>query len=175
MADAQKIVGVWEIQHYLAFESTAGSGTFGDHVRVTEDTKFETKNDDDEYKPKYLDRKKMPKYTMGRTTSIEVEIDAVVPGDIQAKLAACEDEVNVPVLYTRTLNYDLVSGKECPATALVAKQANATLTMDPISGDSGEPAKLTGTINITGDYTAGTFDTTTKKFTAATTTTTTGA
>lgn len=173
MGEAKKLVGVWEMQHYLAFADDTGK--FGDNVRVTEDTKFDPKSDTDDYKPKYLDRKDQPKYAMGRTISIEFEIDAVVPGEIQAKLAAYEDEVNAPVLYTRTLNYDLATGKKCESTALVAKQAEGTLTMDPISGDSGEPAKLTGTINITSDYTTGTLDSATNKFTAATTTATTGA
>ena len=68
-------------------------------------------------------------------------------------------------LLMRTLNYDLTTGARCAATALVAKRATATLTSDPITGDSGEPIKLSGTVTITGDWEYGTYDTTTKKFT----------
>ena len=167
MADTVRaLVGAWEIQHYLGFAGT--DGTYGDPLRATETTKADVKRDDDEYKPKYLDRKTMPRYVMGSTTTIELELDALLPGDVQSKLAEHEDDVNVPVQYMRTLNYDLTTGAKCAATALVAKRATATLTPDPITGDSGEPIRLSGTVTITGDWEYGTYDSTTKKFTPKT-------
>ena len=66
MADAVRaLVGAWEIQHYLSFAGT--DGTYGDPLRATETTKADVKRDDDEYKPKYLDRRTMPKYVMTLT------------------------------------------------------------------------------------------------------------
>lgn len=164
---SRTLVGTWEVQHYLAFYDADGT-TLGDPLRATETTKADFKRDDDEYKPKYLDRKTMPKYVMGSTTTIEFELDALLPGDVQAKLAEHEDDVNVPCSYMRTLNYDPVTGTKCAATALVAKRADATVTPDPITGDSGEPLKLSGTVTITGDWEYGTYDPATKKFTPKT-------
>lgn len=163
---ARSIAGIWEVQHYLAFRGDGG--TFGSNLRVTEDTSFEASNDDSTYEPEYLDRKVQPSYVMGRKTTIEFEIDAVLPGDIQAKLYEVEDELNVPVLYTRTVGVDFETGEALPATALAAKQAQGTLTMNPISGEASGPAKLTGTLTLTTEYTKGTFNSTTKAFTAAT-------
>lgn len=162
---ARSIAGIWEVQHYLAFQGEGGA--FGDNVRVTEDTTFEASNDDNAYEPEYLDRKVQPSYVMGRKTTIEFEIDAVLPGDIQAKLYEVEDDLNVPVLYTRTVGVDFATGEALAETALAAKQAHGTLTMNPISGEASGPAKLTGTLTLTEEYTKGTFNATTKAFTAA--------
>lgn len=161
----RKIAGVWEIQHYLAFQGEGG--TFGTNLRVTEDTSFETSNDDNTYEPEYLDRKVQPSYTMGRKTTMEFEVDAVLPGEIQAKLYECEDELNVPVLYTRTVGVDFSTGEALPATSLKAKQAQGTLTMNPLSGEASGPAKLTGTVTLSEEFTYGTFDSGTATFTAA--------
>jgi hypothetical protein len=164
---ARVLMGTWEIQHYLGFYDATGA-TLSDYLRVTEDTKADVKSDDSEYKPKYLDRKDMPKYVTGRTTTIDFELDAVIPGAVQSKLAEHEDDVNVPCSYMRTINYDVTTGVKCASTALVAKRAAATITPDPISGDSGDPAKLSGTVTITGDWEYGTYDSETKKFTPKT-------
>jgi len=68
----------------------------------------------------------------------------------------------------RTINYDPATGTACPAAALIAKRAEATLTPDPISGDSGDPAKVTYTVNKSGEWEYGTYDPATKTFTAKT-------
>lgn len=162
---ARQIAGVWEIQHYLAFQGT--NGEFGDNLRVTEDTTFDTSNDDNTYEPEYLDRKVQPTYTMGRKTTMEFEVDAVLPGEIQQALYEAEDELNVPVLYTRTVGVDFETGEALAATALDAKQAQGTLTMNPLSGEASGPAKLTGTVTLTEEYTKGTFNSTTATFTPA--------
>lgn len=162
---ARQIAGVWEIQHYLAFQGEGG--TFGTNVRVTEDTSFETSNDDNTYEPEYLDRKVQPSYVMSRKTSIEFEVDAVLPGDIQKELYEREDQLNVPVLYTRTVGVDFATGTALPATALKAKQAQGVLTMNPLSGEASGPAKLTGSLTLTTDWTYGTFNESTGIFTAS--------
>lgn len=159
----RSIAGIWEMQHWLEFKE---GGAWGDPVRVTEDPTFDTENDDKSYEPEYLDRKVQPTWTMSRKTSLKFEVDAVLPGDIQARLASCEDEINVPVRYTRTLAVDLQTGNALPSTALAAKRAEGTLTMDPIKGGAGDPMKLSGTINLTTDYEYGTFNGTTKAFSA---------
>lgn len=163
-ASARKIAGVWEVQHYLAFEDST-TGSFGSNLRVTEDTSFELENDDNTYEPEYLDRKVQPTYTMGRKTSMSFEVDAVLPGDIQHELYQREDELNVPVLYTKTVAVDFATGEALPTTALEAKQAEGTLTMNPISGEASGPIKLTGTVNLTTEWTYGTFDAGTGTFT----------
>lgn len=160
-APSRSIAGAWEMQHWLEFEGAEG---WGAPLRVTEDPTFDTENDDQTYEPKYLDRKNQPVYIMGRKTSLKFEIDAVLPGDIQAKLAACEDKVNVPVRYTRTLAVDVQTGQALPGTALAAKRAEGTLTMKPIAGEASGPMKLFGTINLTTGYEYGTFNETTKVF-----------
>lgn len=160
---ARTIAGIWEIQHYLAFMSDE---SWGQNLRVTEDTQFDTSNDDSTYEPEYLDRKVQPTYVMGRKTTIEFEVDAVLPGDIQKALYEVEDELNVPVLYTRAVGVDFATGASLPATSLKAKQAEGVLTMNPISGEASGPAKLTGSVKITGDWTYGTFDSSTNVFTA---------
>ena len=160
---SRAIAGIYEIQHYLAFPDIEGG--FGDNLRVTEDTSFDTSNDDSTYEPEYLDRKVQPKYTMGRKTNIEFELDAVLPGPIQAKLYEVEDELNVPVVYTRTVGVDFETGQALDPTALAAKQAGGTLTMSPLSGEPGNPIKLKGSLTLTEEYTKGTFDSTTATFT----------
>ncbi|MBR3384332.1 MAG: hypothetical protein IKG69_03875 [Atopobiaceae bacterium] len=161
---ARSIAGVYEIQHYLAFKDSA-TGEWGTNMRVTEDTAFDTSNDDNTYEPEYLDRKVQPKYTMGRKTSIEFEVDAVLPGEIQVKLYEVEDELNVPVLYTRTVGVDFSTGEALDATALAAKQAPGTLTMNPLSGEASGPVKLTGSVALTDEFTRGTFNASTATFT----------
>lgn len=159
----RSVAGIWEIQHYFQFQEGSGWGT---PIRVTEDPKFDTSNDDQTYEASYLDRKVQPTYTMSRKTSLEFEIDAILPGDIQARLAAHEDDLNVPVLYIRTLAVDMATGAALPETALAAKRAEGNLTMQPISGEASGVAKLKGTVNLTSGYTYGTFNTTTGEFTA---------
>lgn len=161
----RQIAGVWEIQHYLAFQGA--NGEFGANLRVTEDTTYDTSNDDNNYEPEYLDRKVQPTYTMGRKTTMEFEIDAVLPGAIQEKLYEVEDELNVPVLYTRTVGVDFSTGAALSPGSLAAKQAQGTLTMNPLSGEASGPAKLTGTVTLTEEYTKGTFDSATATFTPA--------
>lgn len=160
---ARAIAGIYEIQHYLAFPDA--EGVFGSNLRVTEDTSFDTSNDDSTYEPEYLDRKVQPKYTMSRKTNIEFELDAVLPGPIQAKLYEVEDELNVPVIYTRTVGVDFETGQALDSTAQAAKQARGTLTMSPLSGDASGPVKLKGSLTLTEEYTKGTFDATTATFT----------
>ena len=159
----RSIAGIWEVQHYLEFQGTNGWDT---PVRVTEDSTFSTTNDDQTYEPSYLDRKIQPTFIMGRKVSIEFEVDAVLPGDIQAKLAACEDELNVPVRYTRTLAVDMETGEALASTARAAKRAEGVLTMKPFSGDAGSPVKLGGTVKLMSEYEYGTFNSSTSAFTA---------
>jgi len=157
------VAGIWEVQHYFQFQE---DGEWGTPIRVTEDPQFDTSNDDQTYETSYLDRKVQSTYTMSRKTSLEFEIDAILPGDIQAKLAACEDELNVPVLYIRTLAVDMQTGAALPSTALSAKRAEGNLTMQPIDGEASGVAKLKGTVNLTSGYTYGTFNTSTNAFAA---------
>lgn len=156
------LIGIYEMQHYLSFYT---EGVLGDALHATELTKAETKVENNEYSPKYIDKKINPKYVTGRTTSIELELDALLPGEVQAQIAQHEDDVNVACVYMRTLNYDMVTGTKCPDNKLKAKRAEATMTPEPISGEAGDPAKLACTVNITGDWEYGTYDPTTKKFT----------
>ena len=161
---ARSIAGIWQLQHYLAFQEAGG--TFGDNKRVTEDTSFELENDDKTYEPEYLDRKVQPVYTMSRKTTFNFEVDMVLPGEIQAALYAAVDELNVPVLYTQTLDVDPATGDACAATALIAKQAEGTLTMSPLKGEASNPIKLAGKVSLTSGWTYGTFNESTGEFTA---------
>ena len=163
MAKERELMGIYELQHYLGFYT---ADTLGDMLRVTETTKAEMKTDNNEYSPKYLDRKNQPKYITGRTTTIEFELGAVLPGDVQAAIAKHEDDINVPCMYMRTLDRDIATGVKCAADKLIAKRATATMTPSPISGEAGDPAKLSCTVSLNGDWEYGTYDPKTKKFTA---------
>ena len=156
----RSLVPIYDIQHYLKFGA-------GDFIRITEINSIGTNRDRDEYETAYVEREKQATYVLGTKDTIEFEVDAMGPEGAQQQFVAHEDEVNVPVTYVRTIGYDFASGAACPATAHVAKQAAAVLNVDPLGGESGEPIKITGTINVTEQYTAGTFNPTTKVFTAS--------
>lgn|GEM_PF-1060924 len=157
----RSVAGIWEVQHYLEFQGTDGWDT---PLRVTEDPQFDTSYDDETYEASYLDRKVQPTFTMGRKISLEFEVDMILPGAIQARLAACEDEMNVPVRYTRTLAVDIATGQSLPETALAAKRAEGTLTMQPLSGEASGVIKAHGTVRLTTEFEYGTFDSTTSTF-----------
>lgn len=165
MAEAQtsatrKPVSIYEVQHWIKFP---GETTY---TQVTEDTKADSSRDTNTYEPTYLDRKVQPKFVLGRTDTVEFEIDAMGPGGIQQKLAKYEDETDVSVEYVRTIGYDFEKGEAVAQTALVAKHAQATLNMNPFSGDDIAPITMNPTLTITTDYDAGTFNATTGAFTA---------
>lgn len=148
-------VSIYSVQHWIKFP---GETTY---IQVTEDTKADTSRDTNTYEPTYLDRKVQPKYVLGRTDTVEFEIDAMAPGGIQQKLAKYEDETDVAVEYVRTIAYDFEKGAAVAETALVAKHAQATLNMNPFSGDDIAPITMNPTLTITTDYDRGTFDSTT--------------
>lgn len=154
-------VSIYEIQHWVKFP---GEETY---VRVTETTKADASRDMNTYEPTYLDRKVQPKYNLGRTDTIDFELDAMGPGGIQQKLAKYEDATDVAIDYVRTVGYDFEKGATAPETALVAKHASATLNMDPLSGDDIAPIKMTCSVTITTDYDYGTFDATKATFAPA--------
>ena len=158
---ARKPVSIYEVQHWIKFPGDTN------YTQVTEDTKADPSRDTNTYEPTYLDRKVQPKYTLGRTDTVEFEIDAMGPGGIQAKLAKYEDDTDVTVDYVRTIAYDFEKGAAVPASALVAKHAEATLNMNPFSGDDIAPVVMNPTITITTDYDHGTFDSATGTYTPA--------
>lgn len=161
----RNLIGTWEMQHYLSFADLK-TGTFGDYIRVTEDTKFDTSSDSTTYDAEYLCARGKTTYTTGLSINLEFEIDAILPGDIQAELGSREDVLNTPVQYMRTVNVDLKTGQKAEDTALPAKMRPGTLTMNPISGDANKPLVLSGSVALTGDtWTYGTFDATTGTFT----------
>lgn len=162
MADTEKtLVANYDIQHWLSFD---GETTW---VRVTEDKTFTPSRDASTYSTSYLDRKNQTDYALGIKDSIEFEVDALGGGEIQKLLAAHEDDQNVPAVYCRTVGYDFAKGAPAPATARVAKKAECVINESPMTEAVNEPGVFNGTISITGEYVAGTFDETTKKFTAA--------
>lgn len=158
---ARTPVSIYEVQHWIKFPGESV------YTQVTEDTKADASRDTNTYEPTYLDRKVQPKFVLGRTDTVEFEIDAMGPGGIQAKLAKYEDETDVSVDYVRTIGYDFENGASVPQTALVAKHAQATLNMDPFSGDDIAPITMAPTLTVTTDYDKGTFNATTKTFTPA--------
>lgn len=159
---ARKPVSIYEIQHWVKFPGETA------YVQVTEDTKADSSRDTNTYEPTYLDRKVQPKFVLGRTDTVEFEIDAMGPGGIQQKLAKYEDETDVAVEYVRTIGYDFEKGTAVAQTALVAKHAQATLNMNPFSGDDIAPIVMNPTLTITTEYDTGTFDATKATFTPAT-------
>ena len=158
---ARKPVSIYEIQHWIKFPGDTA------YTQVTEDTKADSSRDTNTYEPTYLDRKVQPKYVLGRTDTVEFEIDAMAPGGIQQKLAKYEDETDVSVEYVRTIGYDFEKGAAVAQTALVAKHAQATLNMNPFSGDDIAPIVMSPTLTVTTDYGSGTFDATKGAFTPA--------
>ena len=158
---ARKPVSIYEIQHWIKFPGDTA------YTQVTEDTKADSSRDTNTYEPTYLDRKVQPKYVLGRTDTVEFEIDAMAPGGIQQKLAKYEDETDVSVEYVRTIGYDFEKGAAVAQTALVAKHAQATLNMNPFSGDDIAPIVMSPTLTVTTDYDPGTFDATKGTFTPA--------
>ena len=158
---ARKPVSIYEIQHWIKFPGDTA------YTQVTEDTKADSSRDTNTYEPTYLDRKVQPKYVLGRTDTVEFEIDAMAPGGIQQKLAKYEDETDVSVEYVRTIGYDFEKGAAVAQTALVAKHAQATLNMNPFSGDDIAPIVMSPTLTVTTDYDLGTFDATNGAFTPA--------
>jgi hypothetical protein len=155
-------VSIYSVQHWIKFPGETV------YTQVTEDTKADASRDTNTYEPTYLDRKVQPKYVLGRTDTLEFEIDAMAPGGIQQKLAKYEDETDVAVDYARTIAYDFEAGKEVAGNALVAKHASATLNMNPFSGDDIAPITMSATLTITTDYDKGTFDSSTGTYTPAT-------
>ncbi|VDK82577.1 unnamed protein product, partial [Cylicostephanus goldi] len=135
---ARTPVSIYEMQHWLRVKG-------GEYIRVTEDTKADAEREPNSYEPKYIDRKTQPKFQLGRTDTYKFEIDAMGPGGIQQLLARHEDELDVPIEYVRTLTYDFEAGKRVDDTALVAKHAQGTLNVDPMSGDDIAPIKFTCT------------------------------
>lgn len=152
-------VSIYSVQHWIKFPDESS------YIQVTEDTKADTSRDTNTYEPTYLDRKVQPKYVLGRTDTVEFEIDAMGPGGIQQKLAKYEDETDVAVEYVRTIAYDFEKGAAVAESALVAKHAQATLNMNPFSGDDIAPITMNPTLTITTDYDRGTFDSSTGTYT----------
>ena len=72
---ARKPVSIYEIQHWIKFPGDTA------YTQVTEDTKADPSRDTNTYEPTYLDRKVQPKYILGRTDTVEFEIDAMAPGE----------------------------------------------------------------------------------------------
>ena len=83
---ARKPVSIYEIQHWIKFPDETA------YVQVTEDTKADSSRDTNTYEPTYLDRKVQPKFVLGRTDTVEFEIDAMGPGGIQQKLGISPEE-----------------------------------------------------------------------------------
>ena len=161
MADARTLVQSYDIQHYLSFDDGT---TF---IPITELNSFDASRDAEEYSTSYIDKKNQTTYRLSTSDSFDFECDALGPDGIQAKLAEHEDAVNVPCVYVRAMAWDFSTGEAAPATARVAKRATAVMNENPISQSSGNPARFSGSISITGEYEAGTFNETTKAFTAA--------
>lgn len=156
---AKQLVYSYDIQHYLSFDD----GTTW--IKVTELNSFDATRDASEYTTGYIDKATQTTYRMGTSDSFAFEVDAVGPDGIQAELAQYEDTPNVPCLYCRTCAWDFEQGQAAPATARVAKKADAIMNLNPISQSSGNPARFSGTVQITGAYEAGTFNETSSTFT----------
>lgn len=158
--EAKQLVYSYDIQHYLSFDE----GTTW--VQVTELNSFDATRDATEYSTSYIDRRTQTTYRLGTSDSFDFEVDAVGPDGIQAELAQYEDTPNVPCQYCRTCAWDFEAGEAAPATARVAKKADAIMNMNPISQSSGNPARFSGTVQVTGEYEAGTFNETSSTFTS---------
>jgi hypothetical protein len=77
----------------------------GVFVRVTEDNAFDPSTDLNTYDPKYKDRINQPSYVTGKKTTIDMDIDLVDPGVLQAWLLAHEDGVNVATRIARVMMF----------------------------------------------------------------------
>lgn len=147
------------IQHWIKLKGSQ------QYLRVTEDTSAEIEREDNTYEPTYIDRKVQPKFNVSRSDTITFEIDVYTGGGLHSELALLEDEQDVAVEYVRTLDYDFATNKSVPATALVAKHANATLNVTPLKTDDVAPIKMTVTLSIASVYDHGTFNANTGTFT----------
>lgn len=159
MSETISLVGRWDIQWWLSFDNGT---TF---LPITEDTAFDSEVDTKSYEPAYKSRKVQPKYVMGRTTTINWDIDIVLPQELQSKLIEHEDSINVPVVVVRTLNVVTTTGEQAQSSALPAKKAAGILNSNPLDGDASNPLKSTGSIVMSEEWIEGTFDSTQKKFT----------
>lgn len=158
---ARSIVASYDIQHWIKFAD--GSS----YIQVTEINTFDFEREAKAYEPEYLDKKTQPTFNLGRTDTINFEVDAFGPGGAQQEFAKHEDDQNVAVDYVRTCAYDFENGAAAPASALVAKHATAILNMNPLAQKSGSPVSMTGTIVIDSEYDYGTFVESTKTYTPA--------
>lgn len=149
--ETRSIVASYDIQHYLKF--SGGSS----YIKVTEINSFDVEREANAYEPEYIDKKTQPTYNLGRTDTIDFEVDAFGPGGAQQEFAKHEDDQNVAVDYVRTCAYDFENGEPASPDALVAKHATAILNMNPLAQKAGSPARMTGTIVIDSDYDKGTF------------------
>lgn len=160
-SNVRNIVASYDIQHWIKFEGGAS------YIQVTEINTFDFEREANSYEPEYIDKKTQPKYNLGRTDTINFEVDAFGPGGAQQEFAKHEDDQNVAIEYVRTCAYDFENGAAAPASALVAKHATAILNMNPIGQEASNPARLSGTIVIDSEYDHGTFAEATKTYTPA--------
>lgn len=157
------------LQHWIKFlDQTSGTARY---YQVTEDTSASTEREAKTYEPTYIDRKNQPKYNIGRTDTLTIEIDAHENAELHAELVKREDILEVPIEYVRTLDYDFTTQKRVSSDKLIAKHAAAKLSISPLSVDDVKPLKIAATITISDDYDLGTFDATSGTYTATTTTT----
>lgn len=152
------------LQHWIKLTGASGST----YMQVTEDTSAGTEREASTYEPTYIDRKNQPKYNIGRTDTVTIEIDAHANAELHAELVKLEDVLETPIDYVRTLAYDFEKQAPAPSNALIAKHAIAKMSVNPLSVDDVAPLKITATITISEDYEYGTFDSQTKSFTAKT-------
>ncbi len=152
---AKTIVPKYELQYWLIFAE-------GGAMKVEETTERALEAEANDYEPEYLDMKFPPKYRLSTKRTFTFTKDLTIPEELSKKLVELEDAENTPVTLVRTLNYDVVTGEAAPATARKAKKATGVLNLDPIS--DGDVLQLSGTVALTSDWEAGTFNETTKAF-----------
>jgi hypothetical protein len=145
------------LQYFL----NIGTSTTAEFAQVTEDTAFNPSVNREEYSPKYKCNKVQPKYSAGKTTAIDVDID-VEDKPLQGWFLDHEDDDNVATDIVR------VRTDKGTAPSHPAKKAAFVWNGNPLDGEASGPLKVTGKLDMTSDgWTEGTFNTSTKTFTAS--------
>lgn len=131
---------------------------------VTHLLNWEHSNDSDAYEPEYLDTKQRPSFTRSRSNSTEYENDAYKNDPFTTYLIEHRNESNISTEIVTV--YTWITAEE--GADPFAEKAAFSLNPNRVGkGSAGEPAKLTGTLNMTDeDWLEGTFDLEALSFTA---------
>lgn len=137
------------------YSATGGTPTF---AQVAGYTAFDGSADISNYEPEYKDTRSMPSYPINKREQIEFEVDYDDAGSFTSFLDTMEDNLDAQVI--------LVKVKAWGTAPYEAKQGTFSISLNPLDGAAGEALRHTGTLTLIGEWTTGTFDTSTKAFTA---------